>query len=464
MAHSIMLENDPSVVRFYPNPYEPSVDAIARFRNMCRTPGVTKIILMDNWTLTDCTLKLPWDLALTIDLNGHGISFKRTVESSYTQTGVSFFDTGISQGGQGGQGGEFTIMNGGIYGDYDKNVTRPYDNEHCHGIFAYRAPNLTRRYLVLDTVVVTGFAGDGVYVSNTHLNATRTKASYCGRNGFTVTILGEVDLKGCSAWGVGAQAFDSEPIGGSCSGTLYDCYFQSDTNAYAATFCGSSKTNQAYFEVNHCEFSGPVVCVWSETNFNRCKFTSNIQQTKALLRVYNKCMVTCNNNSLSVVGGTQKLSAVIEAIGTGWEQTPSLNMTLTTIYGAHNLNQTKHVFWFSGAKKIYLNHTDISYNVTAELPAVLRFMDARTTIGRWDTVDGTYQMVEPDTMEVEIDDVSSIAGLPAYVYANGNKQRNGGNPLLTIRNIDGCVTVKPDSQATVLDFLTEAIVETARSE
>lgn len=403
------------IVEFHPNPYETTFHARDRFRQCCVDYDVVRLMGDDTFS---CDLVLPAK-SLIIDLGGHTLSF---VNNSGAVVRAIRFTQNVRY--------NIEISNGTIKGEYgDTSVASTLPQNH--GIFLYNSPQSTDytahdRNLTLSNVTIQNFHGDGVYVSNCSLTAIKTNSNVHGRNGFTATKDAVMTLDTCASKLVNGQAFDSEPVDGTCEATLRNCIFESNHQGrYAAAFSGGSSTKKSYFVVENCTFHGAVNVVWCTAFIRNSHFTTTDYDDKstphlALLRLYRNSNTTVDDCKFLLDEGDQ-VNSIIQIIGTGWGDTPlailrDLEFDLYTAPKQYLIN-------ISGAKSVSLDGVEVITHTPNPAPQSY-YLYIRTTIGRWEN----GAMVEAGHSSVSLGKSKQVL---TFFYA-GNQQPNGVAPTLSV--------------------------------
>lgn len=404
------------IVEFIPNPYETPEASRDRFRQCC--VDYDEVRLMGDDTFS-CDLVLPAK-SLIIDLGGHTLSFVNpagAVVRAIRFTQYARYDIEIS--------------NGKIKGEYgDLNV--PSTLQQNHAIFLYDSPTSTNysprdRNLTLSNVTIENFHGDGVYVSNCTLTAIRVDSSVHGRNGFTATKDAVMTLDTCTSKLVNAQAFDSEPVNGTCEAALRNCIFEaSHQGRYAVALSGGGKTQKSNFIVENCAFYGAVNVVWCTAFIRNSLFATTHWGDKstphlALLRLYRNSD-TILNDCKFILDGDDNVNSIIQIYGTGWGDTPTamIRDLKFDLYAAPQ----QYLINMSGANAVSLDGVEVeTYTDTIPAPQS-NYIYIRTTIGRWEN----GAMVEAAHSAISLKKSKQVL---TFFYA-GNQQPNGVAPTLSV--------------------------------
>jgi hypothetical protein len=403
-----------TTVRFYTSPYETPLETRKRFKACCET--YDEVLLMGNVQM-EPGLNLP-SKRLIIDLNGYEILFTPTDPLKMVRS-ISFTNYANY---------DITLQNGAIRGwyKYDGIIHKDDPTQQSHGVFLYSTPNDTNtaanRVLTTRNLTITGFYGDGLYVSSCTLKAFNTYVNYCGRNGVTAAQHADVSLMSCQVSDVCAQAFDSEPKAKSCKIALYNSGFiTSAAGRYAVTLSGSSPSERSDFTVTDCRITGGVVVVWANGQIYDTNFYTSTEGSGylpgshlALLRAYHAGDVTLDGCKFRASDKTIKHT--VEIMGTGWGDAPRATIKSCTFL----CNQNEYAVFASGATEVTM---DRNYFLDDENKAKIY---VRTTIGRWEN----GEMVEPGHMEFSYRRTLSLTN--PVMQLGGNPQRNGVTPTLAV--------------------------------
>ncbi|UOF82280.1 pectate lyase involved in the degradation: msE.0A [Caudoviricetes sp.] len=404
-----------AIVEFHPNPYESPLQARDRFRQCCLDYDEVRLMGDDTFS---CDLVLPAK-DLFIDLGGHTLNFVNpagTVVRAIRFTQHACYDIEIS--------------NGKIKGEYgDLNV--PSALPQNHAIFLYDNPQSTNftprnRNLTLSNVTIENFHGDGVYVSNCTLTAIKVLSCVHGRNGFTTTKDAILNLDNCASRLVNGQAFDSEPVNGTCEAALRNCTFEaSHQGRYAVALSGGGKTQKSNFIVENCAFYGAVNVVWCTAFIRNSLFATTHWGDKstphlALLRLYRNSD-TILNDCKFILDGDDNVNSIIQIYGTGWGDTPTaiIRDLKFDLFAAPQ----QYLINMSGANSVSLDGVEVETHTDTPEPQS-RYLYIRTTIGRWEN----GVMVEAGHSTISLAKSKQVL---TFFYA-GNQQANGVAPTLSI--------------------------------